>query len=105
MFDKTELLSTVLVLKIILLKPTLTLLHCEFHVWKFIITLERCNGNFSSVIHDEWFLNVTLSQKFKFSFKTNKHTNQGNLLNKWASVLLKQPLPICLVFPFQYVPQ
>lgn len=62
-------------------------------------------GTFPPLFMMSGFLNVTLSQKFKFSFKTNKHTNQGNLLNKWASVLLKQPLPICLVFPFQYVPQ
>lgn len=56
MFDKTELLlSIVSVLKIICLKPTLTLLHCEFHIWKHIITLELCNGNISCISQDEYF--------------------------------------------------
>lgn len=73
-FDKTELLSMVSVLEIILLKPTLTLLHRESHIWKFIISLELCNRNISCITHDDWFLNVTISQKFRFSFKTNIQT-------------------------------
>lgn len=88
MFDKTELFSAVSVLKIILLNPTVSFLHCELHVWKFSFTLELCHEDISGVIHDAVVCKC-ISQKLRFFFKTNKHTNQGNLLDKWASVLLK----------------
>lgn len=74
MYNKTELLNTVSARKIIHLKPTLTLLHNEFYVWKSIITLKLCKGNISFIIYDEWLSNVTISLKFRSSFKTNIQT-------------------------------
>lgn len=47
----------------------------------------------------QWFVSISLRNLDSF-FKTNKHTSQGNLLDKWASVLLKQPLPTCSFFLF-----
>lgn len=94
MYDKTELLNTVSVLKTIPLKPILTLLHSEFYVWKSIITLKLFKGNISFIIYDEWLSNATVSQKFRSSLETN-------IQNK--EIYWKSEHVLCYIIRSQYI--
>lgn len=76
------------------LKPTLTLLYSEFYELKSIITRKLCKGNFFFIIYDEWLSNVTKSQKFRPSFKTNIQTKAIN----WTSGHV-----FCYIILSQYV--
>lgn len=94
MYDKTELLNTVSVLKSIPLKPILTLLHSEFYVWKSVITLKLFKGNISFIIYDEWLSNATVSQKFRSSFETNIENKE---------IYWKSEHVLCYIIGSQYI--